>query len=136
MPEPQTQSPRHLEASGTPCESNFYNPNIHSTGQLIDAYSFYEPTHRRLIFGRPNLLRQSYDLRRAQTPLRRNVKRFRSGLVLKAHRFVYHSPIGSRAIKKKKKQAPGRERRSCRINMAHIRQSRLNFSQDHVLAFA
>jgi len=34
--------------------------------------------------------------------LRRNVKRFRGGLVFKAHRLVYHSTIGSRVTKKKK----------------------------------
>ena len=31
-----------------------------------------------------------------------NVKRFRGGLVFKAHRLVYHSPLGWRVIKKKK----------------------------------
>jgi len=30
------------------------------------------------------------------------VKRFRGGLVFKAHRLVYHSTLGSRVIKKKK----------------------------------
>ena len=34
--------------------------------------------------------------------LRRNVKRFRGGLVFKAHGLVYHSTPGSRVIKKKK----------------------------------
>jgi len=33
----------------------------------------------------------------------RNVKRFRGGLVFKAHRWLYHSTLGSRVIKKKKK---------------------------------
>ena len=33
----------------------------------------------------------------------RNVKRFRGGLVFKAHRLVYHSTLGLRVIKKKKK---------------------------------
>jgi hypothetical protein len=33
--------------------------------------------------------------------LRRNVKRFRGGLVCKAHRLVYHLTVGSRVIKKK-----------------------------------
>jgi len=36
--------------------------------------------------------------------LRRNVKRFRGGLVFKAHRLVYHSTLGLRVIKKKKKK--------------------------------
>ena len=34
---------------------------------------------------------------------RRNVKRFRAGLVCKAHRLVYHSTLGLGVIKKKKK---------------------------------
>ena len=34
--------------------------------------------------------------------LRRNVKRFRGGLVYKAHRLLHHSTLGSRVIKKKK----------------------------------
>ena len=33
--------------------------------------------------------------------LRRNVKRFRGGLVFKAHRLLYHPTLGSRVIKKK-----------------------------------
>jgi len=33
----------------------------------------------------------------------RNVKRFRGGLVVKAHRLLYHSNLGLRVIKKKKK---------------------------------
>ena len=35
--------------------------------------------------------------------LHRYVKRFRGGLVFKAHRWLYHSTLGSRVIKKKKK---------------------------------
>ena len=31
------------------------------------------------------------------------MKRFQGGLVRKAHRLVYHSTLGSRVIKKKKK---------------------------------
>jgi len=47
------------------------------------------------------------------------VKRFRGGLVFKAHRLVYHSTLSSRVIKKEKKnpkpqvltlQAPGSAR--------------------------
>jgi len=36
--------------------------------------------------------------------LRRNVNRFRGGLVFKAHRLLYHSTLGWRVIKKKKKK--------------------------------
>jgi len=47
------------------------------------------------------------DLRTRQTPgqwlQRRNVQRFRGGLVFKAHRLLYHSTLGLRVIKKKKK---------------------------------
>ena len=35
--------------------------------------------------------------------LRRNVKRFRGGLVLKVHRLLFHPTLGLRVIKKKKK---------------------------------
>ena len=45
-------------------------------------------------------------IRGADQLLRRNVHRFRGGLVFKAHRRVYHSTLGSRVIKKKKKLAP------------------------------
>jgi len=33
------------------------------------------------------------------------VKRFRAGLVFKAHKLLYHSTLASRVIKKKKKRA-------------------------------
>ena len=36
--------------------------------------------------------------------LRRNVQQFRGGLVFKADRLVYHSTLGSRVIKKKKRR--------------------------------
>ena len=42
-------------------------------------------------------------MRREQL-LRRNVKRFRGGLVPKAHRLLYHSTLGLRVIKKKKRR--------------------------------
>ena len=38
------------------------------------------------------------------TPLRRNVKRFRGGLVFKANRLLYHATLGSTVIKKKKQK--------------------------------
>jgi len=38
----------------------------------------------------------------------RNVKRFRGGLVFKAHKLVYHSTLGLRVIKKKKAGAVAR----------------------------
>jgi len=36
-----------------------------------------------------------------------NVKRFRGGLVFKAHRLAYHSTLGWRVIKKKKSNSSG-----------------------------
>jgi len=44
-----------------------------------------------------------HDLEHPGELLRRNVNRFRGGLVFKAHRLVYHSTLGLRVIKKKKK---------------------------------
>ena len=40
--------------------------------------------------------------------LRRNAKRFREGLVFKAHRRLHHSTLGLRVIKKKKKDGFGK----------------------------
>ena len=40
---------------------------------------------------------------RQEQQLRRMVKRFRGGLVFKAHRLVYHPTLGLRVIKKKKR---------------------------------
>ena len=38
--------------------------------------------------------------------LHSNVQRFRGGLVFKAHRLLYHSTLGLRVVKKKKKVVP------------------------------
>ena len=56
------------------------------------------------LFARPEAL--LHHLRRypsAGQLIRRNVRRIR-GLVLKAHRLVYHSTLGSRVVEKKKKK--------------------------------
>ena len=42
-------------------------------------------------------------LPRKELLLNRSVQRFRGGLVLKAHRLVYHSTLGLRVIQKKGK---------------------------------
>jgi len=52
--------------------------------------------------------------------LHRNVQRFRGGLVCKAHRLLYHSTLGLRVIKKKKRPAKGGA--SCRPNSVHTTQ--------------
>ena len=41
--------------------------------------------------------------------------RFRGGLVFKAHRLLYHSTLGSRVIKKKKKRREGSGWGRCRV---------------------
>ena len=41
------------------------------------------------------------------------VNRFRTGLVYKAHRLVYHSNVGSRVIKKKKREEDKKEVAVC-----------------------
>jgi len=48
--------------------------------------------------------REEVDVER-DVVLLRNVQRFRGGLVLKAHRFFYHSTLCLRVTKKKKKRA-------------------------------
>jgi len=56
--------------------------------------------------------------------LRRNVKRFRGGLVFKAHRLVYHSTLGLSVIKKKIKKEG--ERR-LRLHGRHAKSQQLTF---------
>jgi len=64
----------------------------------------------------PGMIGSSLPVARAPSPvpgchpadgreqlLSRNVKRFRGGLVFKAHRLLYHSTLGLKVIKKKKK---------------------------------
>ena len=41
--------------------------------------------------------------------LHRNEKRFRGGLVFKAHRWLYHSTLGSREIKKRRREEGPKE---------------------------
>ena len=45
---------------------------------------------------------------RREQLLSRNVKRFPGGLVFRAHRLLYHSTLGSRVIKKKRRDATPR----------------------------
>ena len=51
----------------------------------------------------------------------RNVKRFRGGLVHKAHRLLCHSTLGLRVVKKKKCDHCGSR---CRASMTNVSQSR------------
>ena len=55
--------------------------------------------------------------------LHRNVQRFRSGLVFKAYRLLYHSTLGLRVIKKKRRARP--QQRACGIHYIF----RLHYSQ-------
>ena len=49
-----------------------------------------------------------------------NVKRFRGGLVFKAHRWLYHSTLGSR-VKKKKKKKKNQPPIACRVEVERKR---------------
>ena len=49
------------------------------------------------------------------------VLRFRGGLVFKAHRFLYHSTLGSRVIKKKKVGGRGLGFRGVGLWLAYLR---------------
>ena len=67
---------------------------------------------------------------------RRIVRRFRGGLVCKAHRILYHLTLGLRVMKKKMElelehdARPGGEQSRCRANMAHIRLSMPKYGLD------
>jgi len=60
------------------------------------------------------------------------VQRFRGGLVFKAHRLVYHSTLGLRVLKKKKKVmdlGSANWRKSARLSYAQIPHIRLSYVQ-------
>ena len=65
--------------------------------------------------------RPSLGTAAVRTGLCRNVKRFRRGLVFKAHRRLYHSTLGLRVIKKKKR----RNRPSACRCVAHANSARV-----------
>ena len=50
----------------------------------------------------------------------RNVKRFRGGLVFKAHILMWHSTLGLRVIKKKNKVQPSRARPRFMVHVPRI----------------
>ena len=62
--------------------------------------------------------------------LYRNVKRFRGGLVFKAHRLVYHSTLGLRVIKKEKKQSKARVERD-----RFLKENKAKVSEAHRLLY-
>ena len=49
----------------------------------------------------------------SQQLLRRNLRRFRGGLVFQANRLMYHSTLGLRVIQKKKKKIPASRAIAC-----------------------
>ena len=63
-----------------------------------------------------------------RTILRRNVKRFPGGLVFKAHRLLYHSTLGLRLIKKKKKTT-GTSARCAEPTLTHAPDGLLIYSR-------
>ena len=64
----------------------------------LDPPAITSPSVSVLMF--PNLFRISEQL------ISRNMERFRERLVFKAHRLLYHSTLGSKAIKQKKRASP------------------------------
>ena len=63
---------------------------------------------------RPKSLKPS-KLFRLRSEAAVNVKRFRGGLVFKAHILLYHSTLGLSVTKKKKKAGPFRGLRHCQV---------------------
>ena len=53
--------------------------------------------------------------------LRRNKKRFRGGLVFEAHRLLYHSTLGLRVIKKKRRSLLDTEKALAQVLQVHGR---------------
>jgi len=70
---------------------------VDDVGHALDV----EPARRHV--RRHDHLHQYRDLRTTT----RNVEWFQGGLVFKAHRLLYHSTLGSRVIKEKKKKYMG-----------------------------
>ena len=73
----------------------------------------FDPFSRPFKFGFPRFfftagsMGASCSVLNLRTTTDRNVKRFRGGLVFKAHRLLYHSTLGLEVIKKKKKPDKG-----------------------------
>jgi hypothetical protein len=51
--------------------------------------------------------------------MRTNVKRVRGGLVFKTHRLLYHSTLGSKVMKKKKKKVAAKRGLCCPGESSH-----------------
>ena len=64
--------------------------------------------------------RGSVQLSISEQLLGRNVKQFRGGLVLKAHRLVYRSTLGLRVIKKKREEDRGTREREQVVNLSRL----------------
>ena len=60
--------------------------------------------HDQLISSRDQWVLEAVRMEQDAQLLRRNVKRFRGGLVFKAHRLLFDSTLGSRVITKKKRR--------------------------------
>ena len=103
---------RHVErhracvcSESTPNRYQCTEPLLHRTASTPNRY-----TSTPSALGRP-VLKPADPTRWTSPRLRckariRNVQRFRGGLALKAHRLVYHSTLGSRVVKKKRRRAP------------------------------
>ena len=73
--------------------------NLASTGVYVPYRHVCQPLER--VVDVPAF--RAVQLSISEQLLSRNVERFRGGLVFKAHRLSYHSTLGSRVTKKKKK---------------------------------
>ena len=83
--------------------------NLYEIGHVSDAETIGDNTITTQCQLRPSSkkVHASLGWELAEQLLHRNVRRFRDGLVFKAHRRVYHSALGLRVIKKKKKGKGG-----------------------------
>ena len=101
-----------LEVTSKACVSSC-SPDLHSSEEgsylrLID-FVYHSTLGLRVIKKKKKITsgcrsRTSvHDISKEQL-LHRNAKRFRKGLVFKAHRWFYHSTLGSRVMNKKERE--------------------------------
>jgi hypothetical protein len=95
-PEPWTRLPKVNQ----PCTAAIFKSQQHSEERSIRSRP--PPAIWRGTFG--------VQFSISEQLLSRNVERFRGGLVVKAHRSLYHSTLGSRVMKKKNKYLRGGSR--------------------------
>ena len=81
----------------------FFRSSIYSRCCILICSAMVGVPHRRtLTTHRRGYLQQLFH--GGSRPLDRNVQWFQGGLVLRAHRLLYYSTLGSKTIKEKKKE--------------------------------